>query len=70
MSHFSFKLQKLPIFKVLNLRKANFNRFNNFAQDYFQIRTLMSVKFFFLFKFVLYFITGVVNAVRLTVKEI
>ena len=70
MSHFSFKLQKLPIFKVLNLRKANFNRFNNFAQDYFQIRTLMSVTFFFLFKLVLYFITGVVDAVGLTVKEI
>ena len=26
MSHFSFKVQKLPIFKVLNLRKDNFNR--------------------------------------------
>ena len=26
MSHFSFKVQKLPIFKVLNLRKENFNR--------------------------------------------
>ena len=25
MSHFSFKVQKLPIFKVLNLRKENFN---------------------------------------------
>ena len=26
MRHFSFKVQNLPIFKVLNLRKENFNR--------------------------------------------
>ena len=26
MSHFSFKVQKLPIFKVLHLKKENFNR--------------------------------------------
>ena len=26
MKHFSFKVQNLPIFKVLNLRKENFNR--------------------------------------------
>ena len=26
MSHFSFKVQNLPIFKVLNFRKENFNR--------------------------------------------
>ena len=26
MRHFSFKVQNLPIFKVLNLRKKNFNR--------------------------------------------
>ena len=26
MSHFSFKVQKLPIFKVFNLRKENFSR--------------------------------------------
>ena len=26
ISHFSFNVQKLPIFKVLNLRKENFNR--------------------------------------------
>ena len=25
MRHFSFKVQNLPIFKVLNLRKENFN---------------------------------------------
>ena len=25
-THFSFKVQNLPIFKVLNLRKENFNR--------------------------------------------
>ena len=50
MSHFLFKLQKLPIFKILNLRKADFNRFDNFAQDYFQIRILMSVKSFLSFE--------------------
>ena len=26
MSHFSFSVEKVPIFKVLNLRKENFNR--------------------------------------------
>ena len=26
MRHFSFKVQNLPIFKALNLRKENFNR--------------------------------------------
>ena len=26
MRHFSFKVQNLPIFKVLNLSKENFNR--------------------------------------------
>ena len=26
MRHFSFKVQNLPIFKVLNLRKENLNR--------------------------------------------
>ena len=26
MRHFPFKVQNLPIFKVLNLRKENFNR--------------------------------------------
>ena len=26
MRHFSFKVQNLPVFKVLNLRKENFNR--------------------------------------------
>ena len=26
MRHFSFKVQNLPIFKVFNLRKENFNR--------------------------------------------
>ena len=26
MRHFSFKVQNLPIFKVLNLKKENFNR--------------------------------------------
>ena len=26
LRHFSFKVQNLPIFKVLNLRKENFNR--------------------------------------------
>ena len=26
MRHFSFKVQNLPIFKVLNFRKENFNR--------------------------------------------
>ena len=35
MSYFSFKLQKCPIFKVLNLKNENFNDFNDII-NFFQ----------------------------------